>query len=55
MHIIDRPLLVYIINRLGFGQIYPISIVSITPEKNKLTSVWVVYSFDDVLKIIKYF
>jgi hypothetical protein len=40
MHIIDRPLLVYIINRLGLGPIYPISIESILPEKNKRTSVW---------------
>jgi hypothetical protein len=55
MLINDRPLLVYIRNRLGLGQIYPISIESIFPEKDKLTSVWKVYSFDDVLKIIKYF
>ena len=55
MHIIDRPLLVYIINRLGLGKIYPISIESILPEKNQLTSVWEVYSFDDVLKIINIF
>ena len=33
MHIIDRHLLVYIINRLGLGQVYPISIESILPEK----------------------
>lgn len=52
MHRNDRPLLVYIINRLGLGKIYPISIESILPEKDKLTSVWEVYSFDDVLKII---
>jgi hypothetical protein len=75
MHINDRPLLVYIRNRLGLGQIYPISIESILPafappcfcqikgkrqakgqgEKDKLTSVWEVYSFDDVLKIINIF
>lgn len=55
MHINDRPLLVYIRNRLGLGKIYPISIESILPEKDKLTSVWEVYSFDDVLKIINIF
>jgi hypothetical protein len=54
MHINDRPLLVYIRNRLGLGKIYPISIESILPEKDKLTSVWEVYSFDDVLKIINF-
>jgi hypothetical protein len=48
MHINDRPLLVYIRNRLGLGKIYPISIESILPEKDKLTSVWVM--IDDVLK-----
>ena len=55
MHINDRPLLVYIRNRLGLGKIFPISIESILPEKDKLTSVWEVYSFDDVLKIINIF
>jgi hypothetical protein len=55
MHINDRPLLVYIRNRLGLGKIYPISIESILPEKDQLTSVWEVYSFDDVLKIINIF
>lgn len=43
MHINDRPLLVYIRNRLGLGKIYPISIESILPEKDKLTSVWEVF------------
>lgn len=55
MHINDRPLLVYIRNRLGLGQIFPISIESILPEKDKLTSVWEVYYLDDVLKIINIF
>jgi len=55
MHIKDRPLLVYIRNRLGLGQIFPISIESILPEKDQLTSVWEVYSLDDVLKIINIF
>jgi hypothetical protein len=55
MHINDRPLLVYIRNRLGLGKIYPISIESILPEKDKLTSVWEVYYFDEVLKIINIF
>jgi len=57
MHINDRPSLelVYIRNRLGLGKIYPISIKSILPEKDKLTSVWEVYYFDDVLKIINSF
>ena len=55
MHINDRPLLVYIRNRLGLGKIYPISIESILPEKDKLTSVWEVYYFDDVLKLINIF
>ena len=50
MHIKDRPLFVYIRNRLGLGKIYPISIESILPEKDQLTSVWEVYSFKDVLK-----
>jgi len=54
-HIIDRPLLVYIRNRLGLGKIYPISIESILPEKDKLTSVWEVYYFEDVLKLINSF
>ena len=31
MHINDRPLLVYIRNRLGFGKIFPISIEGIFP------------------------
>jgi LAGLIDADG endonuclease len=55
MHINDRPLLVYIRNRLGLGEIFPISIESILPEKDKLTSVWEVYYLDDVLKIINIF
>jgi hypothetical protein len=57
MHINDRPPLglVYIRNRLGLGKIYPISTESILPEKDQLTSVWGVYSFDDVLKIINIF
>jgi len=55
LHISDRPLLGYIRNRLGLGKIDPISIESILPEKDKLTSVWEVYSFDDVLKIINIF
>jgi len=55
MHINDRPLLVYIRNRLGLGQIYPISIESILKEKDKLTSVWELYSLDVVLKIINIF
>ena len=37
LHINDRPLLVYIRNRLGLGKIFPISIESIFPEKDKLT------------------
>jgi len=55
LHINDRPLLVYIRNRLGLGKIFPISIESIFSEKDKLTSVWEVYSLDDVLKIINIF
>jgi len=55
LHISDRPLLVDIRNRLGLGKIYPISIESIFPEKDKLTSVWELYSFEDVLKIINIF
>jgi len=55
MHINDRPLLVYIRNRLGLGQIFTISIKSILPEKDQLTSVGEIYSFDDVLKIINIF
>jgi hypothetical protein len=50
MHINDRPPLglVYIRNRLGLGKIYPISIESILPEKDQLTSVgkfiiWMMY------------
>ena len=45
MHINDRPLLVYIRNRLGLGQIFTISIKSILPEKDQLTSVGEIYSF----------
>ena len=54
MHINDRPLLVYIRNRLGClsSKIYPISIESILPKKDKLTSVWVI--IDDVLKRINF-
>jgi hypothetical protein len=52
LHISDRPLFVYIRNRLGLGKIYPIIIESILPEKVKLTSLWELYSFDDVLKLI---
>ena len=54
MHINDRPPLglVYIRNRLGLGKIYPISIESILPKKDKLTSVWVI--IDDVLKRINF-
>jgi hypothetical protein len=57
MHIKDRLSLelVYIRNRLGLSKIYPISIKSILPEKDKLTSVWEVYYFEDVLKIINSF
>lgn len=55
MHISDRPLLVYIRNRLGLCKIYPISIESILQEKDKLTSVWKLYYFDEVLKRINIF
>lgn len=55
MHINDRPLLVYIRNRLCLGKIYPISIEGILSEEDKLTSVWEVYSFDDLLKLITIF
>lgn len=48
-------MLVDIRNRLGLCKIYPISIESILPEKDKLTSIWEVYSLDDVLKIINIF
>jgi hypothetical protein len=52
MHINDRPLLVYLQNRLGIGKIYPLDTANIMPEKDKLVATWEVYSSDDLLKII---
>jgi hypothetical protein len=55
MHINDRPLLVYIRNRLGLGKIYQISIESIFPEKDQLTSVWEIYYFYEFTRSCKLF
>lgn len=52
MHINDRPLLIYIRNRLDIGNIYPKSIENISPETDKLASSWEVTSSGELLKII---
>lgn len=52
MHINDRPLLIYIRNRLGLGKIYPKDIENVLPEKDKLSSTWEVTSLSELFKII---
>jgi hypothetical protein len=55
MHLNDRPLLVYIRNRLGIGKIFPLNTENITPGRDKLVATREVYSFEELLKIINIF